>query len=139
MKISVFNSLPSDAMLLRKTVFVQEQGFVDEEDEIDAMATHIVGYDDNNIPVATCRLFAQGEEGTFALGRFCVVKEMRGRGIGEQLMAAAEREITLQGGRLIVLHSQLHAQPFYEKQGFIPEGEIEYEQGQPHRYMTKTV
>lgn len=139
MKILVFDSLPKDAMYLRKTVFVQEQGFVDDEDEIDAMATHIVGYDDNNIPVATCRFFAQGENGAFALGRFCVVKEMRGRGIGQHLLAAAQREITSQGGRLIVLHSQLHAQPFYEKQGFIPEGEIEYEQGQPHRYMTKKV
>ena len=138
MKIKVFNSLPSDAMLLRRTVFVQEQGFADDEDAIDAIATHLVVYD-SEVPIATCRLFAQGEDGAFALGRFCVSKEMRGRGIGQRLLSAAEREIAAQGGRLIVLHSQLHAQRFYEKLGFVPEGEIEYEQGQPHRYMTKTV
>ena len=139
MNIIIYHSLVSDALFLRKTVFVEEQGFVDDEDAIDAMATHLVAYDDRRTPIAACRLFPDGEEGVFALGRFCVVKEMRGRGIGQRLLAAAEREIALQGGRVIVLHSQLHAQPFYEKQGYIPEGEIEYEQGQPHRCMKKTV
>ena len=37
MEIKVFSSLPKDALDLRITVFVDEQGFVDEVDEFDSV------------------------------------------------------------------------------------------------------
>lgn len=137
MDIRVFCSLPADALTLRVLVFVREQGFVDDPDEIDGYATHLVMYNDEGEPIATCRVFPQGSVGEFALGRFCVRKDFRGRCIGRQLLTAAEREVASQGGTAIVLHSQLHAKGFYEKCGYVAEGEIEYEQEQPHIYMKK--
>lgn len=50
MEIKIYKGLPDDAMLVRKTVFVKEQGFRDEFDETDKIATHLVAYD-NETPV----------------------------------------------------------------------------------------
>ncbi len=139
MDIRVFRSLPADALALRVLVFVQEQGFIDDPDENDGRATHLVMYSDEGVPIATCRVFPQGGVDEFALGRFCVRKDLRGHSVGRQLLTAAEREVVSQGGTAIVLHSQLHAKGFYEKCGYAAEGEIEYEQGQPHVYMKKVL
>lgn len=139
MDIRVFHSLPADALTLRVTVFVQEQGFADDPDENDGRATHLVMYNDNCEPIATCRVFPQGGVGEFALGRFCVRKDLRGQCIGRQLLDAAEREVSSQGGKVIVLHSQLHAKGFYERCGYVAEDEIEYEQGRPHVFMKKVL
>ena len=54
MEIKVYNILPKDSLDLRITVFVEEQGFVDEVDEFDSFATHLVMYE-NEKPLATCR------------------------------------------------------------------------------------
>ncbi len=137
MDIRVFRSLPADSLALRILVFVQEQGFVDDPDENDGRATHLVMYCDEGEPIATCRVFSQGSSGEFALGRFCVRKDFRGQCVGRQLLTAAEREVASQGGTAIVLHSQLHAKGFYEKCGYVAEGAIEYEQDHPHVFMKK--
>ena len=67
----------------------------------------------------------------------CVDKNYRGQNIGRQLVTAAEREVVSLGGTAIVLHSQLHAKGFYEKCGYVAEGDIEYEQNHPHVFMKK--
>ena len=36
-----------------------------------------------------------------------------------------------------MLHAQIQAQQFYEKQGDLPYGEIEYEENCPHIWMLK--
>lgn len=40
-------------------------------------------------------------------------------------------------GEYIMLHAQIQAQQFYEKQGDLPYGEIEYEENCPHIWMLK--
>ncbi len=137
MDIRVFHSLPADALSLRIAVFVQEQGFIDDPDENDGRATHLVIYSDVGEPIAACRVFPQGDAGEFALGRFCVRNDFRGQNVGRKLLAAAEMEAASQGGTAIVLHSQLHAKGFYERCGYVAEGAIEYEQNHPHVFMKK--
>ncbi len=137
MDIRVYKEFPPQAMLLRTAVFVEEQGFVDEFDANDAIATHFVAYNEAGEPIATCRVFEAGEKGEYTLGRFCVRKDHRGQRVGRELLKAAEREVASQGGKRIVLHSQLHAKGFYGRCGYIAEGEIEYEQNHPHIYMRK--
>lgn len=56
MNIRVYHTLPGDAVMIRKEVFMKEQGFHDEFDETDQTASHIVLYIEN-IPAATCRFF----------------------------------------------------------------------------------
>ena len=55
-EIRVYEELPEAAVQIRTTVFMEEQGFVNEMDEIDSIATHFVMYEGEN-PVATCRVF----------------------------------------------------------------------------------
>ena len=46
MRTEIYDYLPESSKLIRQTVFVEEQGFVNEIDEIDEIATHIVLYDE---------------------------------------------------------------------------------------------
>ena len=51
MNILIYDTLPDEAAEIRRAVFVEEQGFHNEFDEIDKRAKHIVLYD-NNAPWA---------------------------------------------------------------------------------------
>lgn len=137
MRIETFNSPPEAAMDIRVTVFVDEQGFYDEFDDIDGIATHFLVYNEAETPVATCRVFAAEDEGSFFLGRLAVRKEYRKQGFGSVAVTAAEDHLRTVGGKEILLHSQLHATPFYEKLGYARFGSVENEQGQPHVWMKK--
>lgn len=48
MKIKHFDTLPEDAIFIRKEVFVKEQGFKNEFDEKDNEAHFLVGYENDN-------------------------------------------------------------------------------------------
>ena len=136
MEIKVFNSLPKDALDLRITVFVDEQGFVDEVDEFDNISTHLVMYDKEK-PVATCRFFLKEDNETYMFGRLCVLKEYRGKSLGREMLKKVEEIVKEKGGKAIILHSQYHAKSFYEKCGFTQQGDVDYEQDKPHAWMRK--
>ena len=138
MIIKAFDSLPKDALDLRITVFVDEQGFVDEVDEFDSVATHLVMYE-NEKPIATCRFYLKEDKETYMFGRLCVLKEYRGKSLGREMLKTTEEIVKEKGGKAIILHSQYHAKPFYEKCGFTQQGEIDYEQNKPHAWMRKEI
>lgn len=135
-EIKVYKELADDAMLVRKKVFVQEQGFVDEFDDTDGVATHLVAYDGDD-PVGTCRIFIGDEPGVYILGRLAVTKEYRRHHLGARLVAAAEELARQNSGKYVMLHSQEQAVPFYEKQGYTVCSEMEYEEFCPHYWMKK--
>lgn len=139
MEIKVYNTLPEEAINLRIRIFVDEQGFVDEIDDIDNTATHFLLFNDDNTPIATCRIFESEESGVYILGRLCVLKEYRGKNSGTLMLQAAEKEVIKKGGNTLILHSQLHAKAFYEKSGYEQDGPLEYEQDQPHIWMKKEI
>ena len=66
MKYQFYNELPKDAKYIREEVFMKEQGFQDEFDEIDYHCLHLVIEDDKAIGCA--RMYekngyqTQGEE-----------------------------------------------------------------------------
>lgn len=68
MIIKKYDICPEEAVQIRLTVFVDEQGFQDEFDEIDKYATHLVAFD-NDKPIATCRVFKKGNSGEYFVGR----------------------------------------------------------------------
>ena len=45
MEIKIYNQLPDEAKEIRLEVFVKEQGFEEEFDDIDETAAHIVLFD----------------------------------------------------------------------------------------------
>lgn len=138
MKIIEFDYLPDDSRLLREKIFMEEQGFRDEFDETDRNAIHIVMYDGEKA-VATCRIYRAEENGTFIVGRVAVLKELRGRGRGSELVRGIEPIISAHGGKMITLHSQCTAVEFYKRLGYTEYGEIELDEGCPHIWMKKQI
>lgn len=134
--IKVFNNLSADAMLVRKTVFIDEQGFKDEFDETDKTAVHLVAYDGNK-PIAVCRFFWSDERASYLIGRLAVIKEYRGLQLGAKMIKKSEELIKEKGGKEVWLHSQEQAVPFYAKQGYRVCSEMEYEEFCPHYWMKK--
>ena len=138
MEIKIYDSLPNEALDIRITVFVDEQGFVDEVDEVDSFATHLLGLKGEKA-VSTCRIFPSEDKERYILGRLCVLAEHRGAGVGSEMLAAAEKCAKEKGARALALHSQWGAREFYKRLGYKEDGPLEYEQGQPHIWMVKGV
>lgn len=125
-----------DAKMIRQQVFVDEQHFEDEFDELDGRSRHIVLYIKNK-PAATCRYYPCGEKGKYILGRMAVLPEYRGQQVGKKVMEKAEKAIADDGGCSVSLSAQVQASGFYQKCGYIPCGETFLEQGCPHIQMEK--
>ena len=139
MKLQVFSSLPEAAKTIREKVFTDEQGFTVEFDDIDEIAAHLVLFDEDNTPVATCRIFKELGQDFYTLGRLAVIKEYRGKKLGLLLLQEAERYVKENGGNCIVLHAQQTVTEFYKKAGFTEFGDVEYDEGCPHIRMKKYI
>lgn len=136
MKFKIYNFLSADAKIIRKQVFMEEQGFKNEFDDIDNISFHIVMYDENR-PVATCRVYEDIVKNEYILGRLSVVKEYRGMSLGAKMIGEAERIVKGKGGTSIRLHAQCRVTPFYGQQGYKEYGVIEDDEGCPHIWMKK--
>ncbi|WP_101697426.1 GNAT family N-acetyltransferase [Clostridium minihomine] len=126
-----------DARAIRHSVFVEEQGFCNEFDEIDATAHHLVIYS-GNTPMATGRVFQKADK-QFTIGRVAVLKSYRGDGFGRIIMENLENQARVLGAETIVLSAQLHAKGFYEALGYQAQGEIYMDQHCPHITMEKSL
>lgn len=138
MQIKLFQKLPKEAVAVRTKVFMKEQGFVDEYDQADAAAMHLVAFVDGK-PVGTCRFFWDEERNAYVVGRLAALLEYRGKKIGAALLREAERQIGLLGGKSVHLHAQCRAGGFYEKQGYQKMGRVELDEGCPHVWMVKAL
>lgn len=135
----VFTDIPEEAKFIRTTVFVDEQHFVDEFESNENKAIHIVMYIDNK-PVATSRIIYQDKHKCYVIGRFAVLKEYRGKGLGSELMKYTEQEIVNRYGHIQVgVSSQMQAKEFYEKSGFIATSDTYLDQHCPHVWMVKSL
>ncbi|MCB9235754.1 MAG: GNAT family N-acetyltransferase [Bacteroidia bacterium] len=105
---------------IRRTVFTGEQN-VSEEDEFDGhdhISHHYIAYfGDKACGTARWRITPSGK---IKLERFAVLKEFRGKGVGEALVKAVLSQ--LPKNFKIYLHAQVQVIPFYEKLGFTAEG-----------------
>lgn len=138
MSICVYDSLPDEAVEIRENVFVKEQGFEKEFDEIDEKAIHLVMFGEHSHkPVATCRIYEGSKPGEFILGRLAVVLECRGMNLGSDMIQKAEEIVRKKGGTFISLHAQCRVKKFYEKLGFCAYGIEDEDEGCPHLWMRK--
>lgn len=137
MKTKIFHSAPAEALEIRQKVFVEEQGFQNEFDEIDLTAAHLLVWDDAGLPAATCRIFQDKTKDFYILGRLAVRKEYRGKHVGAFVVEKAENYVREIGGIELRLHAQCQAAGFYQKLGFSSFGEIEDDEGYPHIWMKK--
>jgi predicted GNAT family N-acyltransferase len=134
----VKNRLPQGAEAVRRAVFMEEQGFTVEFDEIDQRAFHGL-LTEGGKPIATFRLFRGREPGIYILGRVCVVREKRHLHLGTLLLQHAEAEALKEGAREIRLCAQVRASHFYETQGYASYGPIADQEGVPHQWMKKSL
>ena len=147
-----------DAALVRRAVFVDEQGYEIEFDQIDEASDciHVTLYADGQL--AGCsRVFPEEleraadvealvppacdmDEGvaageTYIMGRVAVLSTMRRRGLASKIIEAAARDA---GAKLIKLHAQEYVLPLYVKAGYTQIAPVDYEdEGQPHAWMAK--
>ena len=136
MIVQSYHILPEEAIKIRTEVFIQEQGFQNEFNEIDLHAQHFVVFD-LETPVATCRVFPTSEPGIFMIGRVAVRLSYRKKGIGHLVMSAAEENIRQSGGHCIRIFAQLQAQNFYSALGYHVIGSVFDDEGCPHIRMEK--
>lgn len=130
------NYLSLDAKKIREEVFVSEQGFQNEFDEIDNYAIHIVFYE-KDMPVAVCRYYKDKEKNTYIIGRIAVLKAHRGKQLGQFILEVLEKNILSEGGNKISLSAQVQAQSFYSKYGYVAKGEVYMDENCPHICMEK--
>ena len=129
-------------VLIRNAVFVDEQGFSPEieHDELDAVALHIVLYE-NDVPIAAGRIVPQGAN-TFRFGRIAVSRRRRGEGLGTQIMQLMEEKVgTIDDAtpKKILLSAQAHSKGFYEKCGYYLLGDEYLIHGVAHIDMANDV
>lgn len=127
----------SDAMMIRDTVFVEEQNvpLEIEHDKYDKTALHLVVYADG-VPVGCARMVPQ--EAGFKFGRIAVLKEERGKHYGDLIMRLLLFKAFQMGASQAHLGAQLHAAQFYTRFGFVRDGENYWEAGIEHVPMQVT-
>jgi len=110
----------AQAVEIRKTVFVLEQKVDprEEYDQFEETSHHFLAKLDGK-PAGAAR-WRVTEKG-IKLERFAVLKEFRGKGVGQALVHAVLQDIRsmpASEGRVIYLHAQLNAVTLYSKFGF---------------------
>jgi predicted GNAT family N-acyltransferase len=117
---------------LRVTVFVREQAVPEalEWDGLDASCLHAIAELADGTAVGTGRLLPSGQ-----IGRMAVLAEYRGAGIGAALLQLLMTTARERGDNQVFLHAQLSAIDFYQRAGFVAEGDIYLEAGIEHRNM----
>lgn len=136
-KLGQDEALWRDALFVRRTVFIDEQG-VSEEEEIDVFeqqSVHFVIYD-NDKPIAAGRF--RTIDGVGKIERICVLPSYRGRGIGKQLMEAIE-QYAKQHVTKVKLNAQTRAEPFYKQLGYETVSDVFLDAGIPHVTMVKAI
>lgn len=124
------------AEAIRRAVFIEEQCVPEnmEWDGLDDSAVHALAFDNQQLPLGYARLLLSRQ-----LGRMAVLPQFRGMGIGSALLSTLEDEARHKQYDYIFLHAQIQALPFYEKQGYTPQGKPFDEAGIPHMLMIKTL
>ncbi|GAA6058498.1 hypothetical protein JCM10212_006937 [Sporobolomyces blumeae] len=143
-------------LAIRIAVFVDEQKFTmeDELDEKDAASDHLlvvdVKEDGTEEDVGTIRWWPKPDQAAGKMGRVAVVQKYRGSGLGRVLIEALHDHLVYRRGKagiaakgqksvLSIAHSQAYAQGFYERNGYVREGDLFLEDGADHCRMVREI
>jgi ElaA protein len=129
------------ALRLRQEVFVVEQQSIYLDlDNLDQLATHMLGWEDNRL-VAYQRCLPPGASfAESALGRIVVAPYARGRRLGRELVRRGIRHnLQRWPGYDIRINAQSYLRVFYQELGFVADGEDYQLDGIPHILMVYAV
>ncbi|GAB3235658.1 GNAT family N-acetyltransferase [Algoriphagus aestuariicola] len=115
-----------EVFAIREMVFVVEQEVdrAEEYDEFEDTSTHFLARLEGR-PVGTARW--RFTKNGVKMERFAVLKDARGKGVGQALVAAVLEDVNSTPdaeGKVKYLHAQLTAVPLYSKFGFEKVGEM---------------
>jgi predicted GNAT family N-acyltransferase len=121
-----------DIAAIRRAVFIEEQG-VPESMEWELLDPECAWFiaEAAGALVGIVRLTPAGR-----LGRMAVLPDWRRAGVGSSLLAAALSAAAAQGLGQVNLHAQVSAVAFYQRFGFVSEGEEFQEAGIAHQAMS---
>ncbi|MBT4617027.1 MAG: GNAT family N-acetyltransferase [Gammaproteobacteria bacterium] len=121
---------------IRRLVFIVEQKVPKDEewDGKDEDSWHWLATDTKDVPIGTARLLPDGQ-----IGRMAVLSHYRKFGVGAALLEQAVEKARHLGFSRVFLNAQSHALGFYERAGFIAQGEEFQEAGIAHYRMTQTL
>ena len=135
--IHISDQLEEGGVAVRTAVFVDEQGFQQEFDDIDAHAFHLLVYDDDTA-IAAGRLYT--EDGMlYHIGRIAVLPDYRGKHIGQMIVSALEQKAAQCGGTSVSLSAQCRAEGFYKKLGYSKTNDFHMDEFCPHVTMVKSL
>ncbi|MRI34062.1 GNAT family N-acetyltransferase [Endozoicomonas sp. OPT23] len=128
-----------DLLALRQRVFVVEQNCVYQDaDHLDQQSWHLLGWEEDEL-VASLRVISSvATDDQVTLGRIVTAPEIRGTGVGQDMMHKTLDILTREfPERTIGMSAQAHLQDFYSRFGFQSQGEEYDEDGIPHIHMSK--
>ncbi|MDV6329852.1 GNAT family N-acetyltransferase [Asticcacaulis sp. 201] len=127
------------AVNLRRAILRTPLGldFTSAQLAAEAGDTHLGAFDDDDL-VGTV-LIAPYDDTTVKLRQMAVDDDQQGKGIGAQLLSAAEDAARAAGKTRITLAARLTAQAFYERHGYAAEGDVFDEVTLPHISMHKSL
>lgn len=101
--------------MIREQVFIIEQQvpLALEWDDEDALAIHLLAYNNQQEPIGCTRILSYS-----SIGRMAVLQAWRGHGVGKTLLANAITLCNQHSAYVITLSAQTHAIAFYEQSGF---------------------
>ena len=135
MEIKIYDYLHQDVKNIREQVFIEEQGFNEEFDDIDQACFFLVVYE-NKLPLGTLRYFKENDK--WYIGRVAVKKEARGKHLGSLLMDKAESLLKHQTDK-IYLEAQVRASHFYKSLGYRKTDQTHDDEGVLHVLMYKEI
>jgi ElaA protein len=133
-RIEQSETLEAAVLDIRRRVFIEEQGIPEdaELDGTDGGCIHWLLFD-GETPVATLRTKIGRAE--LKIGRVATLPQGRGRGFAAKLMDAAMAYGKANGLSSAYLSAQEDVIPWYERFGFVAEGQAYDDGGIPHRDM----
>ncbi|KAK6904609.1 hypothetical protein I204_06790 [Kwoniella mangroviensis CBS 8886] len=129
-------------MQIRKDVFIDEQGYdirVETNDDDHRSAHFLLVLLKTDEAVGTIRLINENNQ----LGRFAILKQYRGQGLGVPLIQALHDHVREKGGKEVWCQSQaadptqggVDATGFYKRLGYVNKGEKYIKEGTVHQDM----
>ena len=83
--------------------------------------------------------FMRVSDTNYEIGRVCVAKNFRQKGVGRQLLKEIEKQVLEWDGNAIKLNAQLQAADFYKKLGYHSIGSIKTQHGRQYIEMNKSL
>lgn len=127
----------SEALRIRKQIFVREQGLFDRSDidENDQNAIHLVASQKGKI-IGTVRIYRKSSQPDHWIGgRLAVEEDSRTTSAGSSLVKEAMKRVQKKGCQIFTAHIQEKNIPFFLELGWNPLGPVKSHFGKPHQKM----